>query len=80
MINIFPGLIISDSLMDEIAGYPEGSEREAFLELLDHMQPLEPGKMEDIANAALFLASDMSSYITGQSLMVDGGASIKAHP
>lgn len=78
--NICPGLIISDSLKDEIAGYPEGSEREAFLELLDHMQPLEPGKMEDIANAALFLASDMSSYITGQSLMVDGGASIKAHP
>ena len=72
--NICPGLIISDSLKDEIAGYPEGSEREAFLELL------EPGKMEDIANAALFLASDMSSYITGQSLMVDGGASIKAHP
>ena len=27
--NICPGLIISDSLKDEIAGYPEGSERAA---------------------------------------------------
>jgi len=31
------------------------------------------GKPEDIANAALFLASDLSTYITGQVLPVDGG-------
>ncbi len=31
------------------------------------------GKPEDIANAVAFLASDMSDYITGQVLVVDGG-------
>ena len=31
------------------------------------------GTAEDVANACVFLASDMSSYITGQTLSVDGG-------
>ena len=31
------------------------------------------GQPEDIANTALFLASDLSSYITGQVISVDGG-------
>ena len=31
------------------------------------------GTPEDVANACLFFASDLSSYITGQVLLVDGG-------
>ena len=34
------------------------------------------GTPEDVANACVFLASDMSSYITGQVLTVDGGMTI----
>lgn len=31
------------------------------------------GQPEDVANACVFLASDMSAYITGQTINVDGG-------
>ena len=31
------------------------------------------GQPQDIANTALYLASDLSTYVTGQIIAVDGG-------
>jgi NAD(P)-dependent dehydrogenase (short-subunit alcohol dehydrogenase family) len=36
------------------------------------------GEPEDIADAALFLASDLASWITGHTLVIDGGALIRS--
>ena len=40
---------------------------------IDHTPMGRVGTPEDIANAAIFLASDMASFVTGTLLMVDGG-------
>ncbi len=41
--------------------------------LLDHIPAKTLGQPEDVANAAIFLASDLARYITGEVLRVDGG-------
>jgi 3-oxoacyl-[acyl-carrier protein] reductase len=41
---------------------------------------LRQGTPQDIADAALFLASKQSSFMTGQTIAVDGGMSIQARP
>lgn len=42
----------------------------------EHIPLSRMGKSEEIAKSALFLASELSTYITGQVLVVDGGLSI----
>jgi NAD(P)-dependent dehydrogenase (short-subunit alcohol dehydrogenase family) len=41
--------------------------------ILDHQAVKRRGEPRDIANALMFLASDYSSFITGQTINVDGG-------
>jgi NAD(P)-dependent dehydrogenase (short-subunit alcohol dehydrogenase family) len=45
-----------------------------FIENLHALKRL--AKPEEIAQAALFLASSASSFVTGTALLVDGGVSI----
>lgn len=65
---IAPGFIDTDMT----AALPEAA-REKLKEAI----PLKRiGKPEDIANMAVFLASDKADYITGQVFAVDGGMTI----
>ncbi|WP_198941958.1 SDR family NAD(P)-dependent oxidoreductase [Anaerovibrio sp. JC8] len=65
---IAPGIIETEmgKAMDESLGK----------DLIAHSALARWGKPEEVANTVVFLASDMSSYITGQVIRVDGGIKI----
>jgi gluconate 5-dehydrogenase len=44
--------------------------------LSDRIPLRRPGKIDDLTGALVFLASDASAYVTGQTLLVDGGISV----
>jgi len=76
---ICPGTIQSPSLDERIeanakkTGASLKAARTAFIE----RQPIgRLGTTQEVANLALFLASDESSYITGQTHLVDGGMAL----
>ncbi|NLB29134.1 MAG: SDR family oxidoreductase [Clostridiales bacterium] len=64
----------TDTDMLRIESRQLGENEEQFLKDSAKGRPLERlGTPEDIAKAVLFLASDMSSWMTGAALVVDGG-------
>lgn len=66
---IHPGVIETAMTTEDvpIIGTEQG---EAFLESIPSRRF---GRPEDVADAALYLASDLSSYVNGESLVLDGG-------
>ena len=64
---LVPGLVNTDLI-------PEGCDFEKLV--LPSVPMGRCGKPQEIAMAALFLASDESSYCTGMSLVIDGGKSV----
>jgi 3-oxoacyl-[acyl-carrier protein] reductase len=62
---VLPGNIATEGMAGLGAEYVRGMEASVPMRRL--------GSVMDVANAALFFASDEAAYITGQSLVVDGG-------
>lgn len=57
---------------------PDGGSALARAELFEHIPYGRLGDVGDIANAAVWLASDQSDYLTGATLYVDGGMNLPA--
>ena len=68
---VAPGPILTDNFWGII---PKGSEKEA--ELATRIPVGRLGTVEDVTNAFMFFADEKSSFVTGQTLYVCGGASV----
>lgn len=66
---IHPGIIETEMVSEDVPIV--GSENEAAF--LQQVPARRFGQTGDIADAAVYLASDMSGYVNGESLVVDGG-------
>ena len=68
MAAIIGGMVITEGAI--AGGYTEGDMRKMF----ESQTPLgRVGETEDIAPAAVFFASDDSTWVTGETLLIAGG-------
>ena len=73
---IAPGAIMTRAIMSHVGKQTDEEEKAGLKELKSFMARMALGRMgdaDDVARVALFLASDLSSYITGDMIVVDGG-------
>ena len=74
--SISPGAIVTGILLKAL-GLPEGQADDASGRLTEAFAKQQPvpraGLPDDIASMAVFLASDESTFVTGQDIVVDGG-------
>jgi NAD(P)-dependent dehydrogenase (short-subunit alcohol dehydrogenase family) len=73
---IAPGAILTQAVVSSTSKQIPGDEKTGMKELKAFMSRMALGRMgepDDIARTALFLASEMASYITGEMIVVDGG-------
>lgn len=68
---IHPGSTMTELFLKAADTYPRG--RQAYLDMMKEKHPLRLGEPVDVANCVLFLASDEARFVTGASLVVDGG-------
>jgi NAD(P)-dependent dehydrogenase (short-subunit alcohol dehydrogenase family) len=66
--TVVPGLVLTDAVKKHLS-------EETLAGLANATLTPYPGRSEDVANLVLFLASDESRYITGQTICIDGGMS-----
>lgn len=71
---VAPGGIATPGTQNAQASMPKGVDMEKLMQTFLSRIPLKRmGEPDDIGKAVLFLASDLSSYMTGSQIVVDGG-------